>query len=420
VEAMNYWLTDLSSKSPATQTKYQSFFERFCASVGKTPNELIEQRKIDLKANDPREAKGCENYLKNFIVKLRDEGNSPATQQIAYAAVRSFFESNEFPLKMKRSDYPQGESLGSRAITKPVIREILEDKKHIRYKMKMKALIMVAKDSGQGVTEIGNLTYGMIRKGLEANQDFIMLHLIRQKTHTVAKPVLGPEAIDALKEYLAERQHGTRNIPAEELTDDSPLFKLSQGYAVKRISRGGLSSMIRYQCLKHGVKLSAHSFRKYVQTSLDNAGVSPNIIDRLLGHKLPGSRDPYSQPSDEDMLEAYKKAYDHLRVYQVQNEAELTKRLRIQVLLDFAKAEGYDADKIKRLEDVLARGKDVDEAITEFRKLQGNDLSQNHKENHARQPRHVIAKGNNELLRKLDEGYKLMETLDGNRFLLNL
>lgn len=55
----------------------------------------------------------------------------------------------------------------------------------------------------------------------------------------------------------------------------------------------------------------------------------------------------------------------------------LGRRLRIQVLLDFAKAEGYDADKIKRLEDVLARGKDVDEAINEFRKLQDNGLSHN-------------------------------------------
>ena len=45
--------------------------------------------------------------------------------------------------------------------------------------------------------------------------------------------------------------------------------------------------MIRFQCTKNGnVKLSAHSFRKYVQTNLDVAGVSPNIIDRILGHKL--------------------------------------------------------------------------------------------------------------------------------------
>lgn len=427
---MNYWLNDLATKSPGTRQKYQDYFQRFCAYVGKTPNELIDQRKIDSKAADPREQRGCENYLKGFIVKLRNQGSSPGTQQIAYAAVRSFFESNEFPLRMKRGDYPQGESLGSRAITKPVIRAILDDTKHIRYKLKMKALIMVAKDSGQGVSEIGNFTYGMVRKGLEVNQDFIMLHLIRQKTHTVAKPVLGPEAVSALKEYLAERQHGTRHIPAEVLADSSPLFKLSRGDAVKRISRGGLSSMIRFQCMRHGVKLSAHSFRKYVQTSLDVAGVSPNIIDRLLGHKLSGSRDPYSQPSDEDMLEAYKGAYGHLRAYSLPMDEN---KQRLLNLLDKAR---YDAAignmndvKFRKIEELLARAKNPDEAIEEIRKLRDDESpTEFHRLGEQAQPiqqqnkpsKHVIVKGDQELVRKLDSGYSLVETIGDDKFLMKL
>ena len=88
------------------------------------------------------------------------------------------------------------------------------------------------------------------------------------------------------------------------------------------MSRGGLSAMVRFHCLKVGVKLSAHSFRKYLQTNLDVAGVSPNLVDRILGHKLGGSRDPYSQPSDEQLLEAYKGAYQNLRVYPDKTETE--------------------------------------------------------------------------------------------------
>jgi len=58
--------------------------------------------------------------------------------------------------------------------------------------------------------------------------------------------------------------------------------------------------MLRFQCCKTDqIKLSAHSFHKYVQTSRDVAGVSLNIIDRILGHALGGSCDPYSQPTDE-------------------------------------------------------------------------------------------------------------------------
>jgi integrase len=319
---MNYWLNDLSAKSAATRAKYQGFFEKFCAYAKITPNELIDIRKKDLKADDPREARGCENLLKGFINQMRDQEYSPATMQIAYAAVKSFFESNEYPLRMKRVDYPVGESLGSRVITKQQIKQILDDPKRIKHKKKTRALIMFLKDTGLGVSDVGNFTYGAIREPLEKNLEFIPLELLRQKTRTVVKTFIGPEAIIALKEYIGERKAGTQRIPPETLTDKSPLFRVSRSDNSKRISRGGLSSMVRFQCLRVGVKLSAHSFRKYVQTNLEAAGVNPNWIDRVLGHKLSGSRDPYSQPSDEQLLEAYKSAYTALRVYPDKNEVE--------------------------------------------------------------------------------------------------
>lgn len=366
---MNYWLNDLTGKSSSTRQKYQSFFQQFSIYTAKTPNELIDQRRKDLKADDPREARACENHLKGFVTKLRDDGYSPATLQIAYAAVKSFFESNEYPLRMKKVDYPQGESLGSRAITKPVIRAILEDTKHMKDKLKMQALILCAKDTGQGVTEIGSLTYGHVRKGLEANADFIQLQLIRQKTKTIAKPILGPESVVALKAYLEQRQKGTRRIEPETLTDKSPLFRTSRAGPVKRISRGGLSSMMRFQCLKTGqVDLSAHSFRKFLQTSLDVAGVSPNIIDRIIGHKLGGSRDPYSQPSDEDLLNAFKNAYPHLRVFPDKQETNAR----------FEQLEKQLSDKNQIINSLVTESSKKDGELQEIKqKLQGFDASKN-------------------------------------------
>jgi integrase len=334
MDSMNYWMGELASKAPATKLKYQAYFQKFCAFTKKSPDELIAQRKTDMKADDPREQRGIENCLKGFILQLREGGNSPATQQIGYASIKSFFESNEYPLRMKRSDYPKGESLGVRAITKPAIRQILEDTKRMKDKKKIIALVMFLKDTGLGVSDVGNFKYGDVKRGLDQNLEFIPLQLLRQKTKTITKPFLGPEAITALKEYLEERQHGTQRIEPETLTDSSPLFRTNQNGPVKRISRGGLSSMMRFQCCKTGqVKLSAHSFRKYVQTSLDVAGVSPNIIDRILGHVLSGSRDPYSQPTDGQLLDAYRTAYPALRVYSDQNEvAERVSKLEEQII----------------------------------------------------------------------------------------
>jgi hypothetical protein len=119
------------------------------------------------------------------------------------------------------------------------------------------------------------------------------------------------------------------------------------------------------------------------------------------------------------MLEAYKGAYEHLRVYPLQNEDDLAKRLRVQIILDFAKLQGYEDNKLKRLEDVLARAKDVDEAISEFRKLEEGKQAQPLK-NTDRHLKNIIVKGDNELLRKLEDGYSLVQPLDGEKFLMKL
>ncbi len=313
---MSYWQAELADKAPGTQAKYQEYFTKFCVFAKKAPDELIEQRRLDLKADDPREQRGIECLLKAFMVKLKEKGMSPATQQVAFAAVKSFFESNEYPLRTKRSDYPKGESLGSRAITKQGIREILDNTKRMKDKLKMRALILFLKDTGLGVSDVRNLNYGQVRDGLENNLQFIPLQMLRQKTKTTIKTFLGPESVQALKEYLEERRKGTRRIRPETINDESPLFRTNEEGPVKRVSRGGLSSMVRFQCLKNGgTRLSAHSFRKYLQTSLDAAGVSPNWTDQIIGHKLINSRDAYSLPTDEELQKAYMDAYPHVRVY---------------------------------------------------------------------------------------------------------
>jgi site-specific recombinase XerD/uncharacterized coiled-coil protein SlyX len=320
---MNYWIGELANKAPGTRLKYQDYFTKFCVFTKKTPNELIEQRKVDLRAEDPREQRGIECLLKAFMVQLKDQGNSPATQQVAFAAVKSFFESNEYPLRTKRSDYPKGESLGSRAITKQLIKQILDDTKRMRDAVKMRALLLFLKDTGLRISDVRSLDYGHVRTGLEKDLEFIPLQLVTQKAKTVAKTFVGPEAIEALKLYLEKRRKGTRRMAPETITDDSPLFRTNKQGSAKRISRQGLSSMIRFQCLRTGTaKLSAHSFRKYLQTSLDAAGVSPNFVDQIIGHKLLNSRGVYSLPTDEQLLTAYKDAYPQVRIYPDKTEVE--------------------------------------------------------------------------------------------------
>ena len=52
-----------------------------------------------------------------------------------------------------------------------------------------------------------------------------------------------------------------------------------------------------------------------LQTDLEKTGINSNWIDQILGHQLINSRDAYSIPTDEELKEAYTKAYQFIKVY---------------------------------------------------------------------------------------------------------
>ena len=61
----------------------------------------------------------------------------------------------------------------------------------------------------------------------------------------------------------------------------------------------------------------------------------------------------------------------------------------------------YHLKQFKKLEDVLARAKDMDEGIQEFRRLKDDVKAASNGNGHGK---HVIAKGESELVQKLDAG----------------
>jgi len=94
----------------------------------------------------------------------------------------------------------------------------------------------------------------------------------------------------------------------------------------------------------------------------------------------------YFKAEEPIHLAEYRKAIPHLTIYQLTAEE---KKLRSQMLLDFAKLQGYEPDQIKKLEDILARARDVDEAIEEFRKFKDESGTAQI----SMPGRHIIARG---------------------------
>ena len=102
-----------------------------------------------------------------------------------------------------------------------------------------------------------------------------------------------------------------------------------------------------------------------------------------MGHKGLYLDESYFKAEEPLHLAEYRKAIPHLTVYAIPTEE---KKLKAEMLLNFAKLQGYEDDQLKRLEDILARAKDMDEAISEFRRLNEESANGN------RTGKHSIAK----------------------------
>jgi integrase len=315
--ALKYWQDEIATKGEATKEIYARNFAEFLKFVNMNPDQLLTQRQDDILNRDIKTQRRIESQFLAFIAKKKEEGYAAATLQIIFASIRSFFEIHYCPLRMRRKDYPTGDSNGVRRATKEVILKVLYDVR-TRNKATERAMFLFLKDSGLRISDARLLNCGFFLEAFEENPDtdLIPITIITQKTKLLAKTFIGQEAIEAIKDYIEERKEGSRNVLPETITKESPLFRTWTNGEVKRIPRGSFSSLIREAFVRNGEKrMSAHSLRKKVQTDLEKAGVNPNWIDQILGHQLVNSRDAYSLPTDEELKEAYTQAYPLIKVY---------------------------------------------------------------------------------------------------------
>jgi integrase len=277
-----------------------------------TADEVLAQRIQDTASPNRRIQKRFESLLRQFLAYEKTKNYAPLTLQTIFASIRSFFEIHEYPLMMRKSDYPTGDSNGAKRATKEQILKALEFK--ARNKSTTTALIMTLKDSALRVSDMRLLKCDILLDNPDA--DIIPIQRITQKTKLLAKTFIGEEAMTALKAYLDDRRRGSRAVEPEIITRESPLFRTWLRGKAKPMSRMNMSTLVRNAFLSAGIKrVSAHSLRRYYQTAMEEANVNVNWIDQMLGHELVNCRGAYSKPTDEQLEESYRRAYYKIRVY---------------------------------------------------------------------------------------------------------
>jgi site-specific recombinase XerD len=360
--ALKYWLDSLKGNEASHSTKYvwKHHLKRFCNWAGKTPDQLVEERKRQLESEDKRVQHQAETRVKEFLKALEDRGMAANTRGSYFMAVRNFYKRNYQELYFFRGDGPGNETSqeGVRAASKEDICKMLEVSNP-----RTRSLILFIKDTGLAECDVAKLKLKDLGvddvSRIFSYEPPVPLIARRQKTKRRTITFIGKEGWDALKTSLRLRQQGSPELKIrrynrdeqkpgllpETLTLDSPLFRSYEKFfaratlarkdmAVQHLSPHAISVIIRKAAISAGIwkeGFSAHALRRFFQTSLETSGMNANWIRKMMGHALNGSEAPYSQPEVSMLREAYVRAYAHLAVSEAVEQKSRVQALESQV-----------------------------------------------------------------------------------------
>lgn len=326
------WITDLKTKAESTRAEYLRNFRRFLERWDLSPEALFEMRMSDVKSDDPRDVRRIEGMVKTMMAEKHKAGASASTCRILRQSVSSFFESQGLELRFRSRDVPRGVSNGSRIILADGIREIY-DNMASGMKTRNRAVLMLLKDTGLRISDLAALNVGHYMDAEIVKNDYdetfkVLEDIATKKTGAIAYPHLGPEAVDAVDDYLLELVTETSmGGVSNKLDADSPLIVNERGERIKTRTLTGIFTRQKRRLGKRGRKISAHSLRKFHLTRLETV-MPQSWIYKLQGRTVRGSSAPYSLPeqTEGELTNAYIAGYDRLRVFG--KNAEKEKRTR--------------------------------------------------------------------------------------------
>lgn len=285
-------MEQLANRSEGTKRHYRIHFRKFAEYMDKGPDELVEiQKAARNHEGDLRENQVLEGKVRAFMQHLEDKGYSISTCKLVYAAVLSFFECNLYPLDMRPQDRPNGEARGSRIPEKKEIVKMLNAAKSRSHR----TVILVLKDSGLRISDVVRLRWDD-REDL--GEGFWSWKVLTRKRKIQATSFIGPEATEALKQL--DRK-------------DERIFP---------VNVDGLSHSIVEIAKSAGLKgVSGHGLRKFFNVELQAARIPKEWRYQMMGKKTGA----YDENRLNKLFEAYRGAYDNLRVYGVGVNVEVEK-----------------------------------------------------------------------------------------------
>ena len=391
-----------------------------CQTV-KALSEFADKGPDDLVTSSPSEAS---SLVQDFVDSLANKGCSIRYVNVSLAYLKTFFKVNGFKgskaLDVDRHYQPSRYRKREEYI--PTSDEI--------YKMayasgstRNKALVLAIYTSGLRNSTLRAILYQDVKDDFENRLDILNVPVYAEMKRVVEGACKGNipyytffsrETVEAIRQYLEKRKKSFGDVGANE-----PLFAASSKNLVPELRR---KTPVMKKTLEHLVKRAArdagvqkwkfvtpHCLRKAFESALRNSGMDTKDQEFLMGHILPRSQDTYY---DQTKIEDLRRKYAQVEFFPQKNYS--SEEMRKKQVLDTARLFGYDEDKIKRVEEALAKYASVDDAIEEIRKLslEGYRIRENPKKD----PKKIIDE--NDLENYLAIGWDVQTVLSSGKILI--
>jgi integrase len=369
IPAVDNVLKHYQRKTKSEKTKFNvlQILKQFTEFAGKPFEEIVKL-----------EPKEVSKLVQGFIDKKANEGRSVRYVNSMLDYLKTAFEVNGFKKdrELEVTRYHQPARYMKKKQYIPTTEEIMAMANNAGSLAK-RAIILGLYTSGLRLSTFRAIRYRDVKNEIENRQDIITIPVYPEMKELVPDACknlipyvtfLSKEATDALRVYLDERIRLYGSIP-----DEAPLYILAKGSLVKTVRNtapiraNSIQKIVKEAARRAGIErwldVYPHCLRKAFERAVRNSGLDPKDQEFLMGHILPGSQDTYY---DKTKIDELRNKYAKIEFFPQRFQTE---ELRKKQIIDTAKLLGYPEDRIKRIEEALAKYKTVDEAMNEIRKL---------------------------------------------------
>ena len=343
-------------KSPETKIMYVGHMERYMKHMKvKKFSDLLKQDRKKIQSN-------ISKFLADKSGELRAK-----TLGLYVSALWHFYTYNDVTdinwVLIRGSLKEHQRAVKDRAYSVKEIRTMLTNAN-----LKMKVIVLLMASTGMRVGSIPSLTIGNLQ---EVNRLYKIT--VYERTEQEYFTFCTPECRQAINDYIDYRKR-----QSEEVTNASPLiretFNTGSAKSPKFITRAAINNLVSELLIKSGLRnvkedrherhetMMNHAFRKFYETTLIIAGVSPVVIDLLLGHHLKGTHGNYAKIPEDELLKIYLGVSDKLTFFAESKLKEEVKQLQAKVSREAMLQE--QIDELKRQQQAAA---------TNFAELLGSD-----------------------------------------------